>query len=145
LTIVEGGDVTDEPTPSLAVEVATIGELLRLLKDREDAEATEESANERMRRAVFVARLLDRRSSRYGSPLITRRVVVAFAYGRNLISYRRIISNAVELPEATRRIEGRQRETYEEVRAEIGRGLREMGLDVPIYEGSLRGPVEPEK
>jgi hypothetical protein len=133
----------EEPTPALEVEVATIGELLRLLKDREEGEATEEGTSEGAGRAVFVARVLERRSSRYGFPLVTRRVVVAFAYRLNLVSYRRITSNAVELPETAWRTEGRQQEAYEEIRAEIGRGMRAMSLDVPIYEGSLRGPVDP--
>ena len=85
--------------------------------------------------------MFDQRRSRYGLPLVTRYVVAAFAYGRDLVSYRRTTSNAVELPETAVRIEERQREVYEEVVAEIERGLDEEDVRVPIYEGRLRRPA----
>jgi hypothetical protein len=71
--------------------------------------------------------------------------VAAFAYGRDLVSYRRITSSAVELPEIAEKIARRQQEAYEEMRAEVERGLERMGLDLPVYEGSLRYPAEPSE
>jgi hypothetical protein len=92
-------------------------------------------------RTAHVGRMFDQRSSRYDFPLVTRYVVATFAYGRDLVSYRRTTSNAVELPETAVRTEGRQREAYEEVVAEIERRLDEEDISVPIYEGRLRRPA----
>jgi hypothetical protein len=114
---------------------------------REEDEASLRGSRSPLRSAVFVARLLDQRSSRYDFPLVTRYVVATFAYGRDLVSYRRTTSNAVELPETAVRTEERQRETYEEVVAEIERWLDEEDICLPIYEGRLRRPtnVDEEK
>ncbi len=134
-----GGIVTEHgPAPGFEIEAATVEEFLQLLKEREEHEASLRGSNSPLRRAVFVARMLDQRSSRYDFPLVTRYVVATFAYGRDLVSYRRTTSNAVELPETVVRIEERQREAYEEVVAEIERGLDEEDIRVPIYEGRLR-------
>ena len=92
---------------------------------------------------MFVAQMLDRRSSGYGYPSVRRYVVATFAYGWDLVSYRRTTSSAVELPEMARRTGERQQEAYEEVRAEVERGLEAMGLDLPVYEGSIRHHAEP--
>jgi hypothetical protein len=127
--------------PGFEIEAATIEEFLLLLKEREEYKASRQGSRSSVRRAVFVARMLDQRSSRYGFPLDTRYVVAAFAYERDLISYRRTTSNAVELPETALRTEERQREAYEEVVAEIERGLDEEDVRVPIYEGRLRRPI----
>ncbi len=136
--------MTDEERgQTFGVEAATVEEFLRLLQEREDVEAPLRGPRGATRRAVFVAQMLDRRSSGYGYPSVRRYVVAAFAYGRDLVSYRRTTSSAVELPETARRTGERQQEAYEEVRAEVKRGLDAMGLDLPIYEGSLRHPAEP--
>jgi len=138
--------VTDEePGPAFGVEAATVEEFLRLLKEREEGEAPLRGPRGATRRAVFVAQLLDRRSSGHGYPSVRRSVVAAFAYGRDLVSYRRITSSAVELPEIAEKIARRQQEAYEEMRAEVERGLERMGLDLPVYEGSLRYPAEPSE
>jgi hypothetical protein len=133
------------PTPGFEVEAATVTDFLRLLKEREEVETSLRESLSPLRRAVFVARMLDQRSSRYSFPLVTRYVVATFAYGRDLVSYRRTTSNAVELPETAVRTEERQREVYEEVVAEIERRLDEEGVSVPIYEGSMRYPAEPSE
>lgn len=131
------------PASGFEIEAATVEEFLRLLKEREEHEASLRGSRSPLRRAVFIVRMLDQRSSRYGFPLVTRYVVAAFAYGRDLISYRRTTSNAVELPETAVRTEERQRKAYEEVVAEIERGLDEEDVRVPICEGHLRRAGEP--
>jgi hypothetical protein len=129
------------PASGSEMEAATVEEFLQLLKEREEHEASRRGSRSPLLRAVFVARMFDQRSSRYGFPLVTRYVVAAFAYGRDLVSYRRTTSNAVELLETAVRTEERQREVYEEVVAEIARRLDEEGVRVPIYEGRLRRPT----
>lgn len=131
------------PACGFEIEAATVEEFLRLLKEREEHEASRRGSNSPLRRAVFVARIFDQRSSRYDFPLVTRYVVATFAYGQDLVSYRRTTSNAVELPETAVRTEERQREAFEEVMAEIERGLDEEDVRVPIYEGRLRRAGEP--
>jgi hypothetical protein len=137
-----GGIVTEHgPACGFEIEAATIEEFLRLLKEREEHEASMRESRSPLRRAVFVARMLNQRSSRYDFPLVTRYVVAAFAYGWDVVSYRRTTSNAVELPETAVRTEGRQREAYEEVVAQIERGLDDEDIRLPIYEGRLRRPT----
>lgn len=123
------------------VEAASVEEFVQLLKEREE-EAPAREPRGATRRAVFVAQMLDQRGSSYGYPVVHRFVVAAFAYGRDAVSYRRTTSNAVELPEIAGRTEERQQAAYEEIRAEIERGLREVGLDLPVYEGFLRRPPD---
>lgn len=123
--------------PGFEVEVASVGEFLRLLKERDEVR-TDGQGHGASGRAIFVARMMDRRPSNYEFPLIRRYVVAAFAYGRNRVSYTRTTSNAVELPKVVAKIEDRQQAAYEEVRAEIERGLRDSDLDVPVHEGFLR-------
>lgn len=136
--------MTDEDLgPAFGVEAATLKEFLRLLQEREDVEAPLRGQRGATRRAVFVAQMLGRWSSGYGYPSVRRYVVATFAYGRDLVSYRRTTSSAVELPETARRTGERQQEAYEEFRAEVERGLEAMGLDLPVYEGSIRHPTEP--
>jgi len=132
----------EEPGSTFGVEAATVEEFLRLLKEREEGEASLGGSRGATRKAVFVAQMLDQRSSRYGYPAVRRYVVAAFAYGRDLVSYSRTTSSAVELPEIASRAAERQQEAYEEIRANIERGLEGMGLDLLVYEGSLRCSAE---
>ena len=133
------------PASGFEIEAATVEEFLRLLKEREEHEASLRESRSALWRAVFVAQILDQRSSRYGFPLVTRYVVATFAYGRDLVSYWRTTSNAVELPETAVRTEERQREAYEEVVAEIERGLDEKDVCVPVYKGHLRRPTNSDE
>lgn len=123
--------------PGFEVEVVSIGEFVRLLKER-DEEVSDRQGYGASGKAIFVAQMMDRRPSNYGFPLVRRYVVAAFAYGRDRVSYTRTTSNAVELPETVAKIEDRQQEAYEEVRTEIEGGLEELDLSVPIHEGFLR-------
>lgn len=129
--------MTNAEQPGFEVEVASIVEFLRLLRER-NGEFPGRQGYDASGKAIFVARMMDRRPSNYGFPLVRRYVVAAFAYGRDRVSYTRSTSNAVELPETVARIEDRQQETFEEIRAEIERGLEDLDLRVPIHEGSLR-------
>ncbi len=127
--------------PGFEIEVSSVEEFLRLLKERNE----EPSGQDRygtLRRAVFIAQMMDRRPSNYVFPLTRRYVVAAFAYGGDRVSYTRTTSNAVELPETVATTEDRQQEAYEEIRTEIERGLRELDLRVPVQEGFLRHPAE---
>lgn len=128
----------------LTLEAATVEEFLRLLKEREEGEASSRGARGAASRAVFVARLLEQRGSGYGYPSVRRYVVATFAYGRDLVSYRRTTSSAVELPELASRVAERQQEAYEEIRTKVERGLESMGLNLPVYEGSLQHSVMPD-
>ncbi|QIN80125.1 hypothetical protein GBA65_18160 [Rubrobacter marinus] len=123
------------------MEAASVEEFLRLLSGRESTEVPRGEQRGVAHRAVFVARLLDRRGSGYGYPKVGRYVVAAFAYGPDVISYERTISNAVELLGVAGKIAERQREAYEEVRTEIGRGIEGAGLKVPVQEGLPRHPT----
>lgn len=127
--------MTDRPGPPSEVETASVEEFLRLLSGRERGTSPSRSPT---RRAVFVAPLQDVRSSGYAFPKVTRHVVATFAYGPDVVSYKRTTSNAVELPEVARKLAQRHRETYEQVRAEIERGINDANLGVPMREGYLR-------
>ncbi len=127
--------------PGFEIEVASVEEFLKLLKEREE-ERGEQEGNGATRKAVFVAQMMDRRPSNYGFPLVRRYVVAAFAYGRDQVSYTRTTSNAVELPEMVTKTEDRQQEAYDEMRQEIERGLEELSLHVPVHEGFLRHPAD---
>lgn len=128
--------------PGFGIEVTKVEELLRLLKER-DGEPADRQRYGASGKAVFVAQMMDRRSSKnYAFPLVRRYVVAAFAYGRDQVSYTRTTSNAVELPDTVAKTEDRQKEAYEEIRTEIERGLRELDLHVPVHEGFLRHPAE---
>lgn len=129
------------PESGFEIEVVSIEEFLRLLKEREE-EQTDRNAQGIIRRAIFIAQMMDRRPSNYGFPLIRRYVVVAFAYEMDRVSYTRTTSNAVELPETVTKTEDRQQEAYEEIRRNIERGLQELNLHVPIHEGFLRHPAD---
>jgi hypothetical protein len=124
------GGVMTNPEPGFEIEVASVEEFLKLLKEREE-ERGEQEGNRVARKAVFVAQMMDRRPSSYGFPLIRRYVVAAFAFGRDRVSYTRTTSNAVELPE-----------TYEDMRQEIKRGLEELNLHISLHEGFLRHPAD---
>jgi hypothetical protein len=124
--------------PGFEIEAATVQEFVRLLKERERGESASEEPRSLLRKAVFVTRMLDQRSSRFGYPLVTRYVVAAFAYGPDLVCCRRTTSHAVELPELASKTEDRQRAVYEEMRAEVARGLEEAKIGIPLYEGCLR-------
>lgn len=127
--------------PGFEIEVASVEEFLKLLKEREE-EGGKQEGNIAMRKAVFIAQMMDQRPSSYGFPLIRRYVVAAFAYGRDRVSYTRTTSNAVELPETVTKTEDRQQEVYDEMRQEIERGLEELSLHVPVHEGFLRHPTD---
>ena len=127
----------NNPKPGFEIEVASIKELLKLLKERED-EGGDQEGNCALRKAVFVAQMMDRRPSNYGFPLMRRYVIAAFAYGWDRVSYTRTTSNAVELPETVTKTEDRQQQSYEEMRQEIERGVEELDLHIPIHEGFLR-------
>ena len=123
-------------TPGFEVEAPSIGEFLRLLKERSE-EIHGWQGHGATGKTVFVARMTDRQPSSYGFPLVRRYVVAAFAYGSDRVSFTRTISNTVELPETIARIEDRQQVAYEEVRAEIERGLKDADFRVPVREGLL--------
>lgn len=133
--------MTDGPGSVFRVEAASVEEFLRLLDGRESAEPSRLEPRGAARRAVFVAQLADRRGSGYEYPKVRRYVLAAFAYGPGVVSYERTTSNAVELPEVAGKIVERQQEVYEGIRAEIERGLEEVGLDLPVYEGLLHRPT----
>jgi hypothetical protein len=122
--------------PHFEVEVPSVGEFLRLLAER-DEELAGRQGYGAFGKAVFVAQMMDRRPSNYAFPSVRRYVVAAFAYGNDRVSYTRTTSSAVELPKTATRIEYRQQAAYEEVRAEIERGLKDSGLNVPVHEGFL--------
>jgi hypothetical protein len=89
--------VTDkEPGLTFGVEAVTVEEFLRLLKEREEGETSPGGQRSATRRAVFVAQMLDQRSSSYGYPSVRRYVFAAFAYGRDLVSLSRTSSSVVE-------------------------------------------------
>jgi hypothetical protein len=134
--------LTDDPGPGFQVEAANVEEFLRLLKEREESESAPAGHHGSPRRAVFVARMLDRRSSRFGYPSVTRYVVAAFAHGGDVVCLRRTSSHAVELPELARTTEERQRAAYDELRAEIERGMEDADMEVPLYVGHLRRSAE---
>lgn len=127
--------------PAFEVEAATVEEFLRLLKERED-EVSVRGPRSAVRRTVFVAQVVDQRGSDYGLPMVRRYVTSSFAYGQDLVYYRRTTSNAVELPETAKKTQDRQQRIYEETRAEIEDGIEEVGLDVPVREGFLRRPAD---
>jgi hypothetical protein len=131
--------------PSFGIETATVEEFLRLLHKREEDEISPGELRGVTRKAVFVAQMLDQRSTGYGYPSVRRYIVAAFAYGCDLVSYSRTTSSAVELPEITSRTAERQHEAYEEIRAEIERGLERMGLDLPLFEGSLSNSFDTDE
>ena len=133
----------EEQGPSFGIETATIEEFLRLLQEREEGDTSPGEFRGATRKAVFVAQMLDQRSTSYGYPSVRRYIVSTFAYGCDLVSYSRTTSSAVELPEIASRTAERQHEAYEVIRAEIERGLERMGLDLPFFEGSLRSSAEP--
>lgn len=134
--------MTDRPGSAFEVEAASVEEFLRLLGGRESTEASRPGPRGTARRAVFVAQLLDRRGSGYRYPKVRRYVVAAFAYGPDIVSYERTTSNAVELPETAKQTRARQQQIYEETRAEIERGIEEVGLAVPVRDGYLRRPAD---
>jgi hypothetical protein len=139
----EGCTVTEgRPAPGFEIKTATIEEFLRLLHEREEEETSPGELRGATRRAVFVAQMLDQRSSSYGYPSVRRYIVAVFAHGCDLVTHSRTTSSAVELPEIAIRAAERQHEAYEEIKAEIERGLEGMGLDLPVYEGSLRRLAE---
>ena len=74
------------PEPGFEIEVASVEEFLKLLKEREEEGGGPEGTGA-MRKAVFVAQMMDQRPSNYGFPLIRRYVVAAFAYGKDRISF----------------------------------------------------------
>lgn len=139
-----GGIVTEQGFGhGFEVQAATVEEFLLLLREREEAGNDPAGTRGALREAVFVAGVRETRSSRYGFPKVIRYAIAAFAYGRGAACHRRIASSAVEMPAMTSMLERRQQEACDELRAEVERGLREAGLGVPLYEGSLRLSAEP--
>lgn len=127
------------------VEAASVEEFLRLLIGRERAEAPSQDPRSPARWAVFVAPLQDVTGGRYAFPKVTRSVVAAFAYGPDIVSYRRTTSSAVELPEVSRELIVRQREACEQLRGEVEHGIGDANLGVPVYEGHLRHSNHPRQ
>lgn len=127
----------DEAGSAYEVEVATVEELLRLLEERERDDAQGRKLGGIVRNGIFVARLLDQRVSSYGFPSVRRYVVASFIYGRDLISYRRTTSGAVELPEMVGRLEERQQTAYEQIRTEVESSIAQNSIDIAIHEGTL--------
>jgi hypothetical protein len=84
---------TDENGPKFAVEISTVEEFLRLLKQREEGEAASGVRRSTLRKAVFIARMLDQPDSRFGHPKNTRHVVAAFAHESDVVCCRRTTSN----------------------------------------------------
>ena len=119
--------------------MSSVGELLRLLKERDEA-LSGRKGNRNSGDALFVAQMVDRRPSNYVFEMVRRYVVAAFAYETHRVSYTRITSNAVELPEMVARIEVRQQEAYEDIRGEIGRRLKDSELRVAVRDGHPRHP-----
>jgi hypothetical protein len=136
--------LTNDPGRIFEIEAASVEEFLRLLEEREEGESSARENPDTLSRAVFVARMLDQRGSRFGYPSVTRQVVAAFVHGRGVVYLRTTASHTVELPENARITEVRHREAYEELREGIQRGLEEADLSVPLYEGYLRRTVAPE-
>lgn len=95
------------------------------------------------RRAVFVSRLLDRRGTSIGAPMVRRYVVAGFAYGEDLVSFEETVSHAVEFPHGPDSSEARrerQVEVYERFRDELRGRIAAVGLEghVPVLDGHLR-------
>ena len=127
--------------PGFEIEVASVEEFLKLLKERED-EGGEQEGNSAMRKAVFVAQMMDRRPSNYGFPLIRRYVVAAFAYGRDRVSYTRTTSNAVELPEMVTKTEDR---TARSLCGSAARDRTRTGRAEPSRTRTRRFPASPRR
>ena len=131
----------DQPGSAFELEAASVEEFLRLLTGREGTGTASQTTQSAALRAVFVAPLQDVRSSSYAFPKVTRRVVAAFAYGPDVVSYRRTISSVVELPEVSRELVERQRAACEQLRVELELGINGANLEVPVREGHVRRPT----
>jgi type II secretory pathway predicted ATPase ExeA len=72
-------------------------------------------------------------------------VQAAFAYGDDLVTYRKLTSNQMEMPDEAHRLNDRQDEAFEELHERIEERLSELGLtrEVPILEGFLHHAIDP--
>lgn len=134
----------DLPKSGFEAEPATVEEFLSLLALRQaDASQTERGTG--LRRAVHVTRLISTRPSDYGFPFVRRHVQAAFAYGEDLVTYRKLTSNQMEMPDEAQRLNARQDEAFRELRQQIEQRLCELGLtdEVPVLEGFLHHATGP--
>ena len=125
------------PEPGFEIEVPSVEEFLKLLKEREE-EGGKQEGNRATRKAVFVAQMMDWRPSNYGFPLIRRYVVAAFAYGRDRVSYTRTTSNAVELSETG---DQDRRPTARSLRNDAARDRTRTGRAEPPSTRTRRFPA----
>ena len=134
------------------VEVGRMEEFLRML-DMREAEQGHSGASYRspIRRAVFVAALLDKRSSasQHGMTVVRRYVTAAFAWvtpsgGEDLVRMERDSSHTVEmnmpaqLEGSPQKLAERQNKMLEEIKASLERYVEERMLEVPVLIGALR-------
>lgn len=136
------------------VEVGGMEEFLRML-DMREAEQAHSGASYRspIRRAVFVAALLDKRTGQYGMMVVRRYVTAAFAWvtpsgGQDLVRMEQDSSHTVEmnmpaeLEGSPQKLAERQDELLEETKASLERYVEERMLEVPVLIGALRSSNE---
>lgn len=139
-------ETTQRPAGGFEIEASTLEEFLRLLQERqaERDRGTIYEVEALPRRAVSIAQLHDQRGSNTGFPVIRRYVLVAFAYGEDLVSYELQTSHDLEFPhgpsEATEKPCERHDEAYEETKVRVRDWIASSSMTerVPILEGYLR-------
>lgn len=129
----------DRSSPAFEAEVPNLDQFLELLARREKDDPGN-VARPLARRAVWATALLDYKSGEYGVPVVRRYLEASFAYGEDLIVYRRNTSHNMEIGEMSKDLSAKQREAYQELREQIRSALEEMGAaeEIPLLEGSLR-------
>ena len=135
--------LTDEKRGAFELEPATLEEFLEILALRGLGDGLPPEGA--LRRAVCVTRLFDRHSSQYGFPVVRRYVLVAFAYGEDLVTYRESTSHQMEMPEEAKKLAARQDEAYERLRGAVlakAGGLGRRG-EVRVLEGFLHHSADP--
>lgn len=135
----------DLPKSGFEVEPATVEELLSLLNLRE-MDASQKERGSALRRAVHITRLISTHPTDYGFPYVKRHVQAAFAYDEeDLVTYRKLTSSQMEMPDETRKMNARQDEAYEKLREQIEQKISELGLkeEVPVLEGFLHHATDP--
>lgn len=96
-------------------------------------------------KVVFFPRFLGTRPEALSPRGALRRILATFAYGPDIVSYKRTTSSAAELPEVSKDLVARRREACERLRVEVERGIGEANLGVPVREGHLRHPNDPRQ